>query len=790
MSQEVLSEKKKSGVKGRKALWIAIVSILVWLSIGGFAGGAFSKISTVQENDNSAFLPDSAESTIAGEVLVKFSSQDDQLFPALLLLLGDLNPATNAQAFERVNQYSATLLSKTLPATGKPLSTYFARGVPLTPIPSADGKAILINAQLDFAVADANIDGEPIFPKIIEFIREDMEKEFTSAGITTHVTGPAGLFADLFEAFGSIDTRLLQTTLIVVAIILIVVYRSPVLWILPLLTAVSALGIATMIVYYLAREDIIDLNGQTQGILDVLVLGAATDYALLLISRYREELHQHESRFDAMRIALRGVVEPIIASGSTVIAGLLVLLLSDLSSNRGLGPVGSIGIASSMLAVLTFLPAVLLFPSIVFGGIWLAVLTLTTFSFAQDGRFIGAIPSILLLFTIYSGYRRTTNSSDGNFFSRERVPGGRWIFWPKIPRFGDVDEKLSGIWSKVGSLVDRRPKAVWISTALALLIFAGFSTTLKSDGLSQSEAFTTRTDSVIGLEKLGEHFPSGEGTPVEIVVDQADIASAAAAIGRVSNVASVVPLTNVDPVTQRPTSELKVVDGKVVLYATLKVAPDSAEGKESIPLIRQAAKAVNPNILVGGQSAIGYDVDQSSRRDNRVIIPIVLLLIAVILGFLLRSILAAALLLGTVVLSFAATLGVCALVFDNVFGFAGTDAAFPLFAFIFLVALGIDYNIFLMTRVREESLKIGTRAGIIKGLTVTGGVITSAGIVLAATFGVLGILPLVFLAELGFAVAFGVLLDTIIVRSLLVPALVRVIGPKIWWPSKLQHQEN
>ena len=729
MSQEVLSEKKKSGVKGRKALWIAIVSILVWLSIGGFAGGAFSKISTVQENDNSAFLPDSAESTIAGEVLVKFSSQDDQLFPALLLLLGDLNPATNAQVFEKVNQYSATLLSKTLPETGKPLSTYFAQGVPLTPIPSADGKAILINAQLDFAVADANVDGEPVFPKIIEFIREDMEKEFTSAGITTHVTGPAGLFADLFEAFGSIDTRLLQTTLIVVAIILIVVYRSPVLWILPLFTAASALGIATMIVYYLAREEIIDLNGQTQGILDVLVLGAATDYALLLIARYREELHHHQSRFDAMRIALRGVVEPIIASGSTVIAGLMVLLLSDLSSNRGLGPVGSIGIASSMLAVLTLLPA------------------------------------LLIIF-------------------------GRWIFWPKIPRFDEVDEKLSGLWSKVGNLVDRRPRAVWISTALALLIFAGFSTTLKSDGLSQSEAFTTRTDSVIGLERLGEHFPSGEGTPVEIVVDQADIASAAAAIGRVSTVASVIPLTNVDPLTQRPTSELKVVDGKVVLYATLKVAPDSAEGKESIPLIRQAAKAVNSNILVGGQSAIGYDVDQSSRRDNRVIIPIVLLLIAVILGFLLRSIFAAALLLGTVVLSFAATLGVCALVFDNVFGFAGTDAAFPLFAFIFLVALGIDYNIFLMTRVREESLKIGTRAGIIKGLTVTGGVITSAGIVLAATFGVLGILPLVFLAELGFAVAFGVLLDTIIVRSLLVPALVREIGPKIWWPSKLQHQEN
>jgi len=207
-------------------------------------------------------------------------------------------------------------------------------------------------------------------------------------------------------------------------------------------------------------------------------------------------------------------------------------------------------------------------------------------------------------------------------------------------------------------------------------------------------------------------------------------------------------------------------------------------------VLRDAVKKVNQNILVGGQTAVGYDVDQSSRRDNRVIIPIVLLLIAIILGLLLRSVYAAALLLVTVVLSFAATLGVCALVFEHVFGFAGTDASFPLFAFVFLVALGIDYNIFLMTRVREESMKIGTRAGVIKGLTVTGGVITSAGIVLAATFGVLGVLPLVFLAELGFAVAFGVLLDTIVVRSLLVPALVREIGPKIWWPSKLQHQEN
>jgi RND superfamily putative drug exporter len=728
VSQSVESAPSKKRTKGRRALWIAVVSIIAWLSIGGFSGAAFSKISTVQENDNSAFLPENAESTIAGKITVKFSDQSENLLPTLLLLLGDLNPATNPEAFALVNQYANTLGAKVLPESGKPLSTYFVPGAPLQAIPSADGKAVLINVQLDAKVASENIDKEPVLPMLIDFIREDMEKNF-GAGIESHVTGPGGIFADLFGAFGSIDTTLLRTTLIVVAIILIVVYRSPILWIIPLFTAGTALGLATMVVYYLAKADIIDLNGQTQGILDVLVLGAATDYALLLISRYREELHHHESRYEAMRIALRGVVEPIVASGSTVIAGLMVLLLSDLSSNRGLGPVGSIGIAAAMLAALTLLPALL----IVFG---------------------------------------------------------RWIFWPKVPKFDDEDEKLSGMWAKVGNFVDRKPRAIWVTTALVLLIFAGFSTTLKSDGLAQTDAFTTRTDSVIGLEKLGEHFPSGEGTPVEIVVDQADLAAAIAAIKTVKNVANVVPVTQLDPATRQPTADIKIVDGKVLLYATLSVAPDSVEAKETIPVLRDAVKKVNESILVGGQTAVGYDVDQSSRRDNRVIIPIVLVLIAIILGLLLRSIYAAALLLTTVVLSFAATLGVCALVFEHVFGFAGTDASFPLFAFVFLVALGIDYNIFLMTRVREESFKIGTRAGVIKGLTVTGGVITSAGIVLAATFGVLGVLPLVFLAELGFAVAFGVLLDTIVVRSLLVPALVREIGPKIWWPSKLQHQEN
>ena len=711
----------------RKGLWISIIVIIGWLSIGGISGPVFSKISNVQENDNSAFLPQSAESTLASKITVKFSEQSSDLLPTLLLAIGDVSPQSNPEAFAKLNAYAASLGEKVLPASKKALREYFIPGAPLQAIPSQDGKAALINVQLNSKIAGENIEDEPALPLIIEFIRADLEKNFGSSSIETHVTGPGGIFADLFGAFGSIDTQLLKTTLIVVALILIVVYRSPFLWIIPLFTAALALAFTTMIVYYLAKANVIDLNGQTQGILDVLVLGAATDYALLLISRYREELHLHHSRFTAMRVALRGVVEPIVASGSTVIAGLMVLLLSDLSSNRGLGPVGSIGIACAMFAALTLLPSLL-------------------------------------------------------------VLCGRWIFWPKKPRFDSEDEKLSGLWAKVGDLVDRKPKPIWISTALLLVIFAGFSFTLKSDGLAQTDAFTTRPDSVIGLEKLGEHFPSGEGTPVEIVIKESDLQPSIAAISKVANVASVVPVTNFDRATMQPTKEVKVVDGNVLLYAILEVPADSTEAKNTIPLIREAAKSVNETSLVGGQTAIGYDVDQSSRRDNRVIIPIVLLLIALILGLLLRSIFAAGLLLVTVVLSFFATLGVCALVFEYIFGFKGTDASFPLFAFVFLVALGIDYNIFLMTRVREEAQKIGTKAGVIKGLTVTGGVITSAGIVLAATFGVLGVLPLVFLAELGFAVAFGVLLDTIVVRSLLVPALVRILGKKIWWPSNLSKQ--
>ncbi len=713
---------------GRKPLRIAILVIIAWLGITSIAGPTFGKLSTVQENDNAAFLPDNAESTLASKVTIKFSDSSNDQIPTLLVFLGDINPKNNPAKMMQIQKYLDGLGAEILPESGKPLSTYFVPGFPIQAFPSEDGKAALVNIALSSDVAQDRIEEKPALTLIVDFLREDLKKNFESQALTTHVTGFGGIFADLFGAFGSIDSTLLTTTLLVVSLILIVVYRSPLLWILPLFTAVTALSLAGTIVYYLAKAGTIDLNGQSQGILSVLVLGAATDYALLLIARYREELHHHESRFESMRIALKGVIEPIIASGSTVIAGLLVLLLSQLSGNRGLGPVGAIGIAAAMITVLTLLPALL-------------------------------------------------------------VVFGRWIFWPKIPKFDDVDEQLSGTWAKVGRAVEKNPKRIWISTALILTIFAGFSFTLKADGLANTEAFTSRTDSVIGLEELGKHFPSGEGSPVEIVIKQSDVVAVTNALGAIANVAFVEPVVDGQKIPGAPTPPIKVVEGKVLLNATLKVAPDSVEARNTIPTIREVLHQIDKEILVGGGTAVQYDTDVASRADNRLIIPIVLLIIGLILGLLLRSIAAAALLLLTVVLSFMATLGVCQLVFEHVFGFAGADASFPLFAFIFLVALGIDYNIFLMTRVREEAMKIGTRKGVVKGLTVTGGVITSAGIVLAATFAVLGVLPLVFLAELGFAVAFGVLLDTIIVRSLLVPALVHVIGPKVWWPSKLQHEK-
>jgi len=703
-------------IKGRKPLWIAIIIVIAWMGIAGAAGPVFGKLSSVQKNDNSDFLPKNAESSKFIEAYEQFNPNTDRAIPALVLYIGEVDATKVAAA----NEFLQTIPSKPVEeGQGKLIGEFLVPGTPLVAFPSQDGKAILGSIAFDSAKIADQIGKEPALPLVIDSIRNYSDEFAKSGALESHVTGFAAIFADLFKAFGGIDSTLLLWTLAIVALILIVVYRSPILWFFPLLCAVFAEALAGAVIYILAKNEILTLDGQSQGILSVLVIGAATDYALLLIARYREELHRYDSKYDAMRTALRGVVEPIIASGSTVTIGLLVLILSQLNNNRSLGPVGAIGIVSAMFTMLTLLPA------------------------------------ILVIF-------------------------GRWIFWPRIPRHDDHDEKLTGIWAKVAASTAAKPKQYMIATGALLVIMAGFATTLKADGISTLEGFTNKPKSLVGQELLLEHFPGGQSQPTQILVsvDKAD--SALVAVKNVKDVAEVTLVSAPD----NPAVP-KIVDGKVVIDATLSVPADSGEARELVPLIREAVKAVDSEALVGGISATFYDVDVAARHDRNLIIPIVLIIIAIILALLLRSILAAVLLLFTVVLSFIATLGASALVFNHVFNFPGADTSFPLFTFVFLVALGIDYNIFLMTRVREEALKIGTRAGTIKGVTVTGGVITSAGVVLAATFTVLGVLPLVALAQIAFAVAFGVLLDTLVVRSLLVPAIVHYLGNRIWWPAKM-----
>jgi RND superfamily putative drug exporter len=708
----------------RKPYAIAMLVVIGWFVITGIFGPLFGKLTSVQENNNSSFLPKGAEATLAADEIKKFSSQDSFNFPALVLFEGSSTPATVAAINERVLKVGDLTLS----GTSAKIADYLAPGQAISVFPSQDGKALLANIPLDGnSISEVLPNDKPALPAIIEALRADIAPIAKANGFVPYVTGPAGLLGDLFGAFGTLDSSLLLTTLGVVAVILIVVYRSPVLWIIPLLSSLFALSTAGGIVYLLAKNNIIDVDGQSQGILSVLVIGAATDYALLLIARYREELHFTDNRFEAMRAAYRGVWEPILASGSTVAISLLILLFSQLTNTAGLGPIGAIGIVCSMITILTLLPA------------------------------------LLLIF-------------------------GRWIFWPRIPKNDGDDHVMTGLWSKIANSIGRNPRKAWVITGVILLGFAGASTTLKADGIGTVDTFTGNPESVVGQKLLVTHFPGGEGDPTQIVVAVDKLAAVTAAVKGAPGVTNVVPMLDGMALPGQPQPEMKVVNGRAILNVTLDKAPDSVEAGNDIPKIREVAHAADSTSLVGGTSAVYYDVRSANNRDNRTIIPIILFVITIILGLLLRSILSAVVLLGTVVLSYFATLGVCALVFNHIFGFAGGDNSFPLFAFIFLVALGIDYNIFLMTRVREESGKIGTRAGVVKGVTVTGAVITSAGIVLAATFAVLGLLPLVPLAELGFAVGFGVLLDTIVVRSILVPALVHEIGPKIWWPSKLQNK--
>jgi putative drug exporter of the RND superfamily len=769
----------------RRPLFWAVLTLVVWLVLGAVFGSDAGKLSQAQKNDNASFLPASAESTTVLNLQAKFS--EAQSFPMFLLFTRE-EGLTEADQ-QAINAFTASLPD--LPLTdehGNPLPDGKTVGDYLTTqdlvaVPSLDGKAMLVSLPLDTSKWQVVLkDGKSPVVRIAETVRYAAGQ--VAPGLTVHVTGPGGILADLFKVFGSLDTTLLGITVLVVALILILVYRSPVLWFIPLLSALMALATASGIIYLLATNNVLTLNGQSQGILTVLVFGAATDYALLLVSRYREELHLQENHFVAMRRAWLSVIEPLGASAATVSLGLLCLLFSELNSNKSTGPVAAIGIVCAFVATVTLLPALLVVPAVAVA--LLAFLVGLAVALALGIPALVPVWGLLVVVALaYAGLSRlrARKAPAASWAFWASWPAARWVFWPKVPRYGTQDEKLDGVWARTAGLVGRRARLLWVLTTVALLVAAFFVTTLKANGISQSDAFTSKPDSVVGQDVLGQHFPAGSGNPAVIIVsaDSVDAVTKAALV--VAGVVAVAPYTGVQgPATAPP----KVVDGLVQLEATLRDPSDSVAAEDTVQALRAAVHAVaGADAKVGGFTAINLDTQDASRRDRTVIIPIVLLVILVILMLLLRALVAPVLLVLTVVLSFAATLGVCAVVFNHVFRFVGADSAFPLFAFTFLVALGVDYNIFLMTRVREESVLEGTRRGILKGLTVTGGVITSAGIVLAATFSVLGTLPLVFLAELGFAVAFGVLLDTLVVRSILVPALTYDIGRPIWWPSRL-----
>ncbi|MGN7149437.1 MMPL family transporter [Arthrobacter sp. SAFR-179] len=701
--------------KERVPFWlrwlVPVVLVLTWLGLAGVGGPTFGRLEEVSSNDQASFLPASAEATEAQDWQAKFRDSDE--VPGIIVI--EKNEAFTPAQLGELATLKTSLEELKLGSTV------------IGPIPSKDAKAVQFVVPVGSSVE---------VKEAVKELRETVT-EAAPQGAQTFVTGPAGLAADLTAAFGGIDGILLLVALSAVFVILLIVYRSLLLPIMVLLTSVFALCAAILLVFGMAKAGWIQLNGQSQGILSILVIGAATDYALLFVARFREALTHTTNRTAAVLTAWKASFEPILASGATVIIALLCLLFSDLNSNKALGPVAAAGILCALFAALTLLPALM------------ALL-------------------------------------------------GRAAFWPFRPKLLPADQRepelvtglegQKGLWRATGSLVARRPRTVWVASVLLLLVAAGGLFQLKANGVPQTDVILTASNAVDGQDALARHFDAGSGSPAVVIADQAKAAEVLDRVKADDGVGEAyllgpgsVPITGAPGAPSAP----DVREGRVIINATLNDAADSLEAEETVKALRTGVKAVDPGALVGGVTATALDTNTTAQHDLVVIIPVVLVVILFILMLLLRSIVAPVLLVLSVVLSYAAALGVSAFVFNNIFGFPGADATVPLFGFVFLVALGVDYNIFLMSRVREESLKHGTRPGILRGLVVTGGVITSAGVVLAATFAALGVIPIMFLVQLAFIVAFGVLLDTVLVRSLLVPALAYDIGPKIWWPSKL-----
>lgn len=673
---------------GRVTKWITLV---MWILLAAVLFPLASKLSGATNNDASTWLPRSAEATAA-------LTRAETAFPGS-------NHLVAVVVYARDAGLTADDQAKT--DADKAAFASLAEGGQVVAVPDGKNQAVL----LSFPLAGDEIAQSDAVTEIQKRLKAD-----ASPGLQTALTGPAGAVKDIIDAFSGLDTTLLLVTAGVVAILLLITYRSPILWLVPLISVGIASQAATAIVYLFAKSNVITVNGQSQGILTVLVFGAGTDYALLLIARYREELRRHESRHEAMSVALKASFPAILASGATVAISLLCLLFARLNNIRGLGPVGAIGIAASLLVMTTLLPAIL-------------------------------------------------------------VIGGRWLFWPFVPRFSadaashDIAEE-HGVWSRIAKAIGRRPRLVW---GVTVLILGGLAFGMLGLHVGQTSAdqYTKKVGSVIGQEIIAKHFTAGSSEP-------ADVIAKAASADAVADVARGVPgVARVEkPIISK--------DGQWArISALLADAPDTRQAKDTVAALRTAVHRVpDADALVGGQTAIAVDTNAAADHDNKLVMPLILVIVFIVLVLLLRAIVAPLILMVSVVLSFATAMGTASLLF-HALGHPRIDLGTPLLGFLFLVALGVDYTIFLMTRAREETAKFGHREGMEHALAVTGGVITSAGIVLAATFAVLAVLPLTALLQLGTIVAVGVLMDTLIIRTLLVPALSIDAGQRIWWPSRL-----
>ena len=573
-------------------------------------------------------------------------------------------------------------------------------GPPPFPIVSEDGTAAIGSVPVDAETSEENAEA-------IATLRSELTQEAPD-GVTVQVSGPAAIRADLGAVFQGANFRLLAATAAVVALLLLLTYRSPILWLIPL----TVVGLADRLAAIAATHTLaffdVPWDDSTIGILSVLVFGAGTNYALLLISRYRDELRATPDRYQAMVRALRHAGEAVITSATTVILGVLTLLLSVFPATRGLGLASAVGI-------------------VIAAGYALVVL-----------------PAVLVLF-------------------------GRWIFWPVVPQVGQaaLADGSRSVWARVGDQVAKRPTAFILAT-LALLAVASMGLTRIETGLAPSDQFLKKPEAIAALDRLAESFPAGTSDPLTVITT-ADPETVADIADSVPGVSSATIGDSVDDLTR--------------LQVVLEPEPGSMEAQQAVRDLRAALSSL-PDTWVGGTEAQAVDSRDGAAQDQRTVIPLILGLVLAVLALLLRSVVAPLILVSTVVATYLAALGASWLLFTQVLGFERLDSSVPLLTFLFLVALGVDYNIFLVTRAREESAQHGARRGMLRALTATGGVITSAGILLAAVFAVLGVLPLVVLAQIGVVIGVGVLLDTLVVRTVLVPAIAIRMGDAFWWPRR------